>query len=217
MVSYDYVELCLRRLSYCCMIMCSHDVRHSICSNLSFSDVYFTGHSLGASLSSLMAFRAVALDDPLVKHVKNISFASPLVGDQTWCNEFEKLEIKGKIQHLRISNNEDLVPLVPFSTIPPVMLYKHVGMNIRMYEKSFLTPILHPLYRLFYPKQGDGLGEMRTALHSNVITNLTPTVISKHLCPEYRQRLNDCREELEKLSLDQLYADSSITGWTAKK
>jgi len=171
-------------------------------------DVYFTGHSLGASLSTLMAFRAVALGE--IPHVKNVSFASPLVGDQEFRNNFEQEEIQGKIQHLRISNNEDLVPLIPWSTYD-LKNYKHVGMNIRMYDPSLLTP----RYRIFYPKQGDVINEVRNAVHNNVLLGFTFTFIPKHLCPEYRERLDATKEELEKISLVQLYKDSGITGWKA--
>lgn len=171
-------------------------------------DVYFTGHSLGASLSTLMAFRAVALGE--IPHVKNVSFASLFVGDQEFRNNFEELEIQGKIQHLRISNDEDIVPLIPWSTYD-LKRYKHVGMNIRMYNPSLLTP----RYRIFYPKQGDAINELRNAMHNNVLLGFTITFVPKHFCPEYRKRLDESKEELEKISLVQLYKDSEITGWKA--
>eukprot|EP00957_Ditylum_brightwellii_P103665 7897512-Ditylum_brightwellii.AAC.1 len=84
-------------------------------------DVYFTGHSLGGALSTMMAFRA-AIDDELShKTVYNVSFASPFFGDQGVRDEFYRLEGQKKIRHLRISNDDDVVPLIPFMTLfsPP--------------------------------------------------------------------------------------------------
>jgi hypothetical protein len=99
--------------------------------------LWVTGHSLGAAQSSLFAFQAAMHVGIPKKPVMNVSFASPFVGDHTFQKEFQDLESKGLIRHLRISNEDDVVPLFPFSTIGvPPTLYKHVGMNVRLYNKT---------------------------------------------------------------------------------
>jgi hypothetical protein len=100
--------------------------------------LWVTGHSLGAAQSSLFAFRAAMHVGIPKRPVMNVSFASPFVGDHTFQKEFQDLESKGLIRHLRVSNEDDLEPLVPFSTLidVPPKLYKHVGMNVKLYNKT---------------------------------------------------------------------------------
>lgn len=176
--------------------------------------LYVTGHSLGAALSTMFAFRAAAFNE-FKKPVMNVSFASPYVGNQTFRNNFEDLERKRKIQHLRISNYQDVVPLIPAMTFPSQFCttYKHVGMNIRMYDGD---DFLAPSYRRFYPKRGSFTDELRNSMHANILLGLSVGVIGKHLCPEYTKRLQheNMAKELRKLSLDELYGNKDITGWS---
>lgn len=174
-----------------------------------------TGHSLGGSLSTMFAFRAAALDDLPDTMVTNVSFASPFVGDSDFRKAFCDLERERKIRHLRISNYQDIVPLIPAMTFPVpdgVQMYKHVGMNIRLYEGD---DFLAPSYRRFYPKTGSFVNEVRNSIHSDILTSLSVGVIGNHLCPEYDKRLTNEKtaEELKKLTLDELYANKDITGW----
>lgn len=45
--------------------------------------------------------------------VTNVSFASPYAGDQGFRDYFYELEQNNKIRHLRITNDEETVPLAP--------------------------------------------------------------------------------------------------------
>ena len=175
--------------------------------------LFITGHCLGGALSTMMAFRAAALDDLKDTTVMNVSFASPFVGNQEFRNHFVAMEKKKKIKHLRVSNYKDVVPLIPYMTItsPPLMFYKHVGMNLRLYKSgSFLAPE----YRIFYSKEGSLVNEVRNAAHSNVLTGISLFSIQNHLCPEYTGRLDGASEKLNTVSLDDLYSNKDITGWT---
>jgi len=172
-----------------------------------------TGHSLGGALSTLFAFRCAAFNDFPNTMVKNISFASPFVGNEDFRQFFVDAERKRKIEHLRISNYQDMVTLVPNLALPSLETYKHVGMNIRLYEGG--DP-LAPGYRRFYPKQGGAvLNNIRNTLHSSLLVGLSVGIIGKHLCPEYQKRLEyeDTAEELKKLTVSELYANKDITGW----
>jgi predicted lipase len=128
-----------------------------------------TGHSLGAALSTLMAARAAALNN-FETTILNVSFASPFVGDQAFRDSFYKWEKTNKVKHLRISNYEDVVPLIPFTTLPALpgkfFAYKHTGVNVKLYNKS----LIHPNQtRISYPKKDSALNEVHNALHSNIL------------------------------------------------
>lgn len=177
--------------------------------------VTVTGHSLGGSLSTIFAFRCACQGDFGDSMITNISFASPFVGDAEFRAGFVALERKRKIRHLRVSNYQDIVPTVPACTLPipnGIEPFKHVGMNIRLYEGGDFAA---PSYRRFYPKEDDLANGLRNAFHNNIPLGLSVGIIGKHLLPEYDKRLSDegVKEELSKLTLDHLYGDADITGW----
>jgi hypothetical protein len=176
--------------------------------------LYVTGHSLGGALSTMMAFRAAALGDLTDTTVINVSFASPFVGDQEFRDEFVKLEKDNTIKHLRVSNDKDVVPLVPFITVPSPFFttYKHVGMNLRLYKSRFFFG--QPKFRIFYPKEGSLVNEVRNALHANFLTGISISLIPNHMCPEYIARLDSNMVKLTNVKLDELYSNRKITGWT---
>jgi hypothetical protein len=177
--------------------------------------LHITGHSLGGALSTMMAFRAAALGDLTDAMVMNVSFASPFVGDQEFRDNFVAMEKKNKIKHLRVSNYKDVVPLIPFMTVtsPFCMTYKHVGMNLRLYKSGFFD-FLTPEYRIFYPKEDSVMNELRNAFHTNLLIGISIFSIPYHLCPEYTARLESASEKLKNVTLDELYSNEKITGWT---
>jgi hypothetical protein len=141
----------------------------------------------------------------------NVTFASPFVGDHVFKDKFQNLEKTGMIRHLRISNEDDVVPLLPFSTLDfPPKLYKHVGMSVRLYNQ---TPWRRFTHKISYPKVGGSiLDELGRALSNNIFLGLTYKVLPNHLCPEYRHRLDGAREDLEQLYLEALYHDTYYVG-----
>jgi hypothetical protein len=175
-------------------------------------DLFVTGHSLGGSLSTLFAARAAALNE--FNMVTNVSFASPFVGNQEFREKIYSWEMKKKIRHLRITNNQDCVPLIPCCTLPlpEFETYKHVGMNIRLYGDDLFSPT----YRRFYPKMGSVNIALRDTINNNIVLGLSVGIIGKHLCPEYTKRLTNSKmkEDLKKITLDELYGNKDITGWS---
>jgi len=170
-----------------------------------------TGHSLGGALSTMFAFRAAAFGE--FATVINVSLASPYVGDAKFRDAFVELERKRRIQHLRISNYQDIITLgFPFTIPLPTEFYKHVGMNIRLYEED---AFLAPNYRRFYPKTNDPVNGLRNMLHANALLGLNVTILRNHLCPEYIKRLEqeELAKELKTLTLDGLYGNRNVTGW----
>ena len=108
--------------------------------------LYCTGHSLGGACCTLCGFYA-AMDDEIVKHgpVVIYSVASPRVGGYEFCDAFHRLEQLGRLQHLRVSNKEDVVTHLPFITLKatamsPLLsairgagnIYKHCGINLEL-------------------------------------------------------------------------------------
>jgi hypothetical protein len=83
-----------------------------------------------------------------------ISIASPYVGDASFRSAHQLLEGMGKLRHLRVSSQKDLVPLHPkvsfrwqfYDARSHVgSLFKHVGMNLRLLEE-------HGSFDVSYPK-----------------------------------------------------------------
>ena len=83
-------------------------------------EIFVTGHSLGAALSTLFGYE---YSREIPQKVTVVSFASPRVGNGSWRNAFDAQE---NLTHYRVSNNRDVV------TAAPMFLYKHVGINIHL-------------------------------------------------------------------------------------
>jgi len=178
-----------------------------------------TGHSLGGALSTMFAVRCATAarsdfkESPPTK-ITNVSFASPFVGDHAFRAAFLDLEqnCSVRFRHLRISNHQDIVTLLPTMSLK-LEPYKHVGMNIRLYDGNDL---LAPNYRRFYPKNGSFLDGFRNSAHNNLWMGVSVGLPGKHLCPEYHKRLTneDTRTELSNLTLGELYNNPNVTGWS---
>jgi hypothetical protein len=78
-------------------------------------NLYVTGHSVGARLSTLFSIRTAYDSGIPNKPIINISFGSPYVGNWEFQKHFQKLEKEGKIRHLRVSN-EGLGWGLPFTS-----------------------------------------------------------------------------------------------------
>ena len=80
--------------------------------------VYVTGHSLGAALSTLFGYE---LSKEIQNNIVVISFASPRVGNPAFRTKFDQQK---NLTHYRISNEQDIV------TAAPMINFQHVGTNI---------------------------------------------------------------------------------------
>ena len=94
----------------------------------STTEIFITGHSLGAGLATLAALHITKLAE---RHKVNPSiqlytFASPRVGDGTFASHFDNFE---KINSYRIINSEDLIQAVPLPTTEVVDAATEKGMN----------------------------------------------------------------------------------------
>jgi predicted lipase len=99
------------------------EVKRLVAENPDF-EVYVTGHSLGAALSTLCGFElAHEIENP----VTVVSFASPRVGNRKWKAAFDG---KANLHHSRVSTQRDIVTAFPY------FRYHHVGENIRLSDKA---------------------------------------------------------------------------------
>jgi len=88
-------------------------------------DIYCTGHSLGGALCTLFGY---LLSFELEDKITVVSFASPRVGNPAWKKSFEE---RPNLKHYRFTNNHDII------TAFPMYNYKHVGIDIHLYENSY--------------------------------------------------------------------------------
>jgi hypothetical protein len=175
--------------------------------------LYVTGHSLGAALSTLFTFRAAHYDGIPNMPVVNISFASPYVGDWKFQEKFIELEKEEKIRHLRVSNEDDVVPLLPNIGFGRLMIvpFKHVGLNLRFYKDEGWTR--RSFLRISYPQPGSWMSGIWRTWDNNLLAGITSSAIQNHTCSEYRTRIDQAKEELNTLpSLKDLYYDKKHTG-----
>jgi hypothetical protein len=110
---------------------------------------------IGGSMSTMFAARAATFGQ--FGKVTNVSFASPYCGDQGFRDHFYELEQKNLIRHIRFSNEEDVVPLIPFvapNGLAPVEMYKHVScemMTFHVHSLFSCTSLVFILHLFFSP------------------------------------------------------------------
>ncbi|KAL7533368.1 hypothetical protein ACHAXR_005183 [Thalassiosira sp. AJA248-18] len=157
-------------------------------------ELYITGHSLGGALTQLSAFVLAGLDLdflPKTNPINAISFASPIVGNSDFLEEYEKLEKDNKLRHIRVSNHNDVVPF-------QVPGYRQTGVNFHVKEgeemevkylnpKTLITQLRLPATLTSHSLQGE--------------TNYYPRLYAKDESGSY---LNG--EVLDK-SIEEIYDD----------
>jgi hypothetical protein len=94
----------------------------------------------------LFAFKAAQLkakDDESVKYLPEkitaLTYASPCVGNDDYNKEFQYLEKKGNLRHVRIANEQDVVPTN--NIIPPASFA--IKGNTKLYTQNGVNLFLH--------------------------------------------------------------------------
>jgi len=164
--------------------------------------LFVTGHSLGGGLANLCAFHAANLKekgDPSVKHfpnmVKAVTFAAPVVGNDDFNKEYQRLESEGILRHIRIANQGDVVPTnnIPF----PLSLA--LRGNSKEYTQNGVNLFLRPRRNMDidYRNTKSCLPEL---LYGNM------NVLNNHMLTEYNNRLESrANKELLDQTVEELY------------
>jgi hypothetical protein len=187
--------------------------------------LYVTGHSLGAALATLFAFQvATEPDSKIPKPVSLFSIAGPYCGDESFREAHQLLEGLGKLRHLRLSNQKDLVTIVPKASFRwnifdgsayAGSLFKHAGINIRLFEGSKSFEISYPRVRTGY--FSSTYDEFMRGLDQSIFANFSwnPSDYWKwpfHSLREYNKRLEANKPGLEALYVNDLYSRKDIVG-----
>mmetsp|Transcript_11697 Transcript_11697/g.19999 ORF Transcript_11697/g.19999 Transcript_11697/m.19999 type:complete len:420 (-) Transcript_11697:180-1439(-) len=114
--------------------------------------LYVTGHSLGGGLANLFAFRVAqlkAMNHESVKFLPNkvtaLTFAAPVAGNHDYNKEFQSLEKKGILRHIRVANEGDAVPTneipLPFSLALAGNSHEYTqnGVNLHLFPDKELA------------------------------------------------------------------------------
>lgn len=159
--------------------------------------LYVTGHSLGGALSSLASF-FMASDPEITKPVSCLNFAAPRIGDENYLNASRELENAGHLRICRVINDKDSIPLAPMFN------YYHAGFQVRLYNDASNQP------EISYPKLKESRFNRFRRMWANSIIKSFNFAYDHG---EYRERIEENKEALEKFSLNELYEDSNITGF----
>lgn len=164
--------------------------------------LFVSGHSLGGGLSNLFAFRVAQLKSrghESVKHlpttVKCMSFAAPCVGNHDFNKEYQVLEQKGFLRHIRVSNEGDAVPT---NNIPPPFSFALMG-SAYNYTQNGVNIFLRPKEDMVVSYRNTKDMWSQTGLDS----------ISIHGLPEYEKRLAlPANKEIFKQTIEELYQEA---------
>ena len=164
--------------------------------------IYVTGHSLGAALSTIVAFYLACEDDAIIpKPVTCINFASPRVGDYYYLQASTALESLGKLRFLRVVNDHDSIAMVP------IFNYYHAGFQIRLSKDSAAKE--EP--EVTYPKLVDSYSNRWARTWGN---SVFASFNLSYDHGDYRERVEQNKEALEKMELNTLYGDEALTGFS---
>ena len=162
--------------------------------------LFVTGHSLGGGLANLFAFRTAQLlakcDESvkfLPKRVKAMTLASPCVGNFDYNAEFQELERKGFLRHVRIANEGDVVPTN--AIFPPFSIA--IKGNTKVYTQNGVNLLLRSEEKL--------VGKYRNT--KNMWSQFNPvTSLGNHMLKEYSVRLKEpANQAVYEQTLEELY------------
>jgi Lipase (class 3) len=194
------------------------------------------------ALATLCGFFA-AIDDVIVQEfpVVVVSIASPQVGCGAFCDAFHSLERSRRLQHLRVSNKEDVITHLPFLTLKatafspllaavfgPGNLYKHCGVQLELKSVAEESETKTENYFVCHSRGNreiiDSISEefKRSIAAARLLAESMRPVTSGdfdaltcfHSCREYEARLMACKENLSRVTLNELYQDEAIVGAT---
>ncbi|AJI45021.1 hypothetical protein IBE11_08210 [Francisella tularensis subsp. novicida] len=186
-------------------------------SNTTPPEIIVLGHSLGGSLSTLMAYHikshilpVYAKNNPVIENAKvyNISFGAPRFVDSKGAKIIEEKVGKGNI--IRFWNARDLVPSIMLGSLNS----KHVGIDIPLKDRfshEWYKPILtHHSMQRYWNLSKESFEEVRGENIKKINQQDDISILADYL--EYltesndatKDRIKQLREELRHYSKDTL-------------
>jgi len=162
--------------------------------------LYVTGHSLGGGMGNLFAFRAAQLkaaDHESVKHLPDkitaLTFAAPVAGNYDYNKEFQALEKKGILRHIRVANKGDVVPTNEIF-FPASLAIKG---NTKLYTQNGVNLFLLPDEELIVDYRNTKSCKSQFGLK----------VLPNHMLTEYRRRVGlEVNKKFYQQTVEELYA-----------
>jgi len=170
--------------------------------------LYVTGHSMGGALAAMFGFNA-SLDRRFAQKgnpVRLFTFAAAIPGRISFAKAFQYQEKVGLIQHLRITNDNDIVPLAhPQSETT----FAHTGISLILHEDKNKLPSIK------YVNDLNWWGTWKANIQTNLFLNFPwaklATVGRNHGTVNHVKRIQLAKEKirdqcLDKVTLNDLYA-----------
>jgi len=175
------------------------DIRDAIGGEDGYS-VYITGHSLGGALATMFSLKLAGAGssfDDIPRPVTCITYANPFSGTEGYRTAMEHLERDGFIRHLRINNEEDFVPTIPFISFGRKRQMKHIGVNLRLKESGFML-------------EHSSAANIWTAFRNSIFKPIFSGLTKWHGLELHEERLEKIAKDLQEMKLDDFYQDTTI-------
>ncbi len=164
-------------------------------------------YSLGGGLANLFSYKAAQLKakgDERVKYLPEkitaLTFAAPVVGNKDFNKEYQYLEKKGNLRHIRVSNNGDVVPTN--NIIPPFSIFPIRGSS-RVYTQNGVNLFLLP------EDEAEVDYRATKTMFSQLCFPPLPTCLTNHLMPEYYKRVElEVNKKVYEKTVEELYAEA---------
>lgn len=174
------------------------DIRDAIAGEEGYS-VYITGHSLGGALATMFSLKLAGAGksfDDIPRPITCITWGSPFSGTEGYRTAMEHLEHDGFIRHLRINNEEDFVPAIPFISFGRKRQMKHTGVNLRLKDSGFML-------------EHSSAANIWTAFRNSIFKPVYNS-LEWHLLPLHEERFEKNAKDFRGMKLDDLYQDKTI-------
>ena len=159
--------------------------------------------SMGGALAVLFAFYA-SLDSRFAQQNNPVcvyTFAAAIPGRISFAKAFQHQERTGLIQHLRIANEEDIVPLAHPQSIRS---FAHTGISLILHHDKNLNVL--PSFK--YVSDPSWWYSWSANLQTNILLNfpwLSPLAVgSYHGCDTYAKRIEQVKACLTEIGFEQL-------------
>jgi len=167
-------------------------------------NLYVSGHSLGGGLANLFSFRAAQLMAKGDESVKNfpekitaLTFASPVVGNVDYNKEYQVLEKKGVLRHIRVANKGDIVPT------------NNIIFPLSLFLKGDTTKYIQDGVTLFLLPDAELVEEYGGT--KSCASQFTTKALKNHMLSEYSTRVTlPVNKKKYQLTVEEIYVKEGV-------